>query len=72
MLDLLDYRRRVQDMYLPVRANGGNPSIWLAWQSQRNHLFQTHPQSPLDDQQKATFSRCGILSIIRLFAWSRR
>ena len=56
MLDLLDYRRRVQEMYAPIRSDGQNPSVWMAWQSQRNHLFRTHPQSPLDAQQKATFT----------------
>ena len=55
MLDLLDYRRRVTDF-----------SAWCArqWRSCRldsfssakDDIFRTHPQSALDDEQKAAFT----------------
>jgi uncharacterized protein (DUF1684 family) len=53
MLDLLDYRRRVTDMYRAVRE-GGRDYGWF--RQQRDELFHTHPQSALDDGQKAAFT----------------
>jgi uncharacterized protein (DUF1684 family) len=55
MLDLLDYRRRVHKMYLPIRTNGDDPSVWRAWQQERDDLFRTHPQSALDEAQRENF-----------------
>lgn len=56
MLELLDYRRRVAEMYRAVRktgtdAAGAHAHFW----HERNELFRAHPQSPLDGQQKAKF-----------------
>ena len=42
MLDLLDWRRRVGDLYAAVRAGGS----WDAWRAGRDHLLRTHPESP--------------------------
>jgi uncharacterized protein (DUF1684 family) len=53
MLDLLDYRRRVTDMYRAVRE-GQHDYVWF--RQQRDGLFRTHPQSALDDAQKAAFT----------------
>ena len=56
MLDLLDYRRRVAEMYRVVREMGTDaPEAHAPFRRVRDELFQTHPQSPLDEQQKATF-----------------
>lgn len=58
MLDLLDYRRRVTRLYGSVRIaedTGQIPAVWEAWRATRDELFATHPQSALDDAQKATF-----------------
>jgi uncharacterized protein (DUF1684 family) len=57
MLDLLDYRRRVAEMYRLVRSLGtGAPEAHAHFRRVRDELFQTHTQSPLDEQQKATFT----------------
>lgn len=48
-LDLWDYRRRVHDMYRRVREGGPGPESWAAWVAERNQLFATHPQSPIED-----------------------
>ena len=56
MLDLLDYRRRVAEMYRQVRELGpGAPEAHAYFRRVRDEVFQTHPQSPLNEQQKAAF-----------------
>ena len=42
-LELLDWRRRVADLYAAVRAGG----TWEEWRAGRDELFTTHPQSAL-------------------------
>ena len=42
MLDLLDWRRRVADLYAAVRAGGS----WEAWRDGRDELLRTHPEAP--------------------------
>jgi uncharacterized protein (DUF1684 family) len=56
MLDLLDYRCRVAEMYRAVREVGTDaPEAHAHFRHVRNQLFLTHPQSPLDEQHKARF-----------------
>ncbi len=56
MLDLLDYRRRVAEMYRLVRELGTDaPEAHAHFRHVRDELFRRHPRSPLDEQQKATF-----------------
>lgn len=54
MLDLLDYRRRVSDLYRAVRQQG-TAQAYDYFRRERDALFRTHPQSALDDAQKAAF-----------------
>ncbi|MBZ0299594.1 MAG: DUF1684 domain-containing protein [Anaerolineae bacterium] len=56
MLELLDYRRRVFELYQQVRAAHGDPAAWAHWRQGRDDLFRSHPQSALDAAQKATFT----------------
>jgi uncharacterized protein (DUF1684 family) len=57
MLDLLDYRRRVADMYRAVRENADDPAaVCAAFRREKDALFREHPQSALDTTQKATFN----------------
>ncbi|MEO8610236.1 MAG: DUF1684 domain-containing protein [Chloroflexota bacterium] len=56
MLDLLDYRRRVSDLYRVLRAAGGEPAACADFRAARNDLFRTHPQSALDLEQQAAFT----------------
>ncbi len=55
MLALLDYRRTVSELYATVRQYDANQAIYSTWCDTRNTLFATHPQSALDDEQKAKF-----------------
>jgi uncharacterized protein (DUF1684 family) len=53
LLDLLDWKRRIFDLYTEVRATPDPESAWGRWRTGRDELFRTHPQSPLppDDRQ---------------------
>ncbi len=54
MLELLDYRRRVCEMYQRVREQGTERAC-AQFRSERDLLYRTHSQSVLDDAQKAAF-----------------
>jgi uncharacterized protein len=56
VLDLVDYRRRVAELYQTVRDTDGDPETWEWFRNQREWLFQTHSQSALDAAQKANFN----------------
>jgi len=45
-LDLLDWRRRVADLYAAVRAGPPGESTWRRWRDGRDELLRTHPQRP--------------------------
>jgi hypothetical protein len=51
-LELWDYRRRVHDMYRRVRERGPGPESWAQWVADRDDLFATHPQSPIEDRTR--------------------
>jgi hypothetical protein len=51
-LDLWDYRRRVCDMYRLVREREPGPESWTGWVAERDDLFATHPQSPIEDRSR--------------------
>ncbi len=54
--DLLDYRRRVGEMYARVRYGRLDQAArCLEFRRARDDLFRTHPQSALSDEQKARF-----------------
>jgi uncharacterized protein len=54
---LLDWRRRVSDLYSAVRAElpPDAHAAHTLWRSTRDELFRTHPQSPLPAAQRKTF-----------------
>jgi hypothetical protein len=55
-LDLVDYRRRVSEMYARVRASRADPVERCAeFRRARDELFQHHPQSALTPAQRAGF-----------------
>lgn len=55
MLDLLDYRRRVHEMYRNIRVENGDETTCATFRQAKDVLFRTHPQSALDGEQQATF-----------------
>jgi uncharacterized protein len=55
-LALLDWRRRVHDLYAEVRASADPAVGHETWWRGRDELLATHPQSPLPADQRATFT----------------
>ena len=55
LLDLADWRRRVEDLYARVRAASDPAAAWRHWCDARDELFARHPQSPLPADGRADF-----------------
>jgi hypothetical protein len=55
MLDLLDYRRRVSDLYRNVRGASDPAAACSEFRRLRDDLFRTHPHSAIPPQQRADF-----------------
>ncbi len=53
--ELADWRRRISELYAQVRAAADPVASWWHWRSERDRLFQHHPQSPLSVIGKAAF-----------------
>jgi uncharacterized protein (DUF1684 family) len=49
-IDLVDWRRKVGDLY---RTDGPDPII--TFRKRRDELFKSHPQSPIEPEERATF-----------------
>ena len=50
---LLDWKRRIFDLYRDVRADGDPASAWSTWRAARDELIASHPQSPIDPARRA-------------------
>ncbi len=55
LLALSDWRRRVVDLYRQVREAPDPAGAWRSWRAARDELFAHHPQSPLPDEERASF-----------------
>ena len=55
-LDLLDWKRRIFDLYRLIREDPDPAHAWSLWRAERDGLFRSHPQSPLDDTARRAFS----------------
>lgn len=51
-LTLLDWKRRIFDLYATVRAQDNPQRAWNMWVSTRDDLFRTHAQSPLSPSDR--------------------
>jgi len=54
-LTLLDWRRRVHDVYAAVRASTEPAEAHAQWRQVRDDLFAHHPQSPLSSERRRHF-----------------
>ncbi len=54
-LELLDWKRRIFDIYRRARLSSDAKQAWSLWRAVRDELFATHPQSPLPEAERATF-----------------
>ncbi len=59
-LDLYDWRKRVASLYAArdaaLRAGEAPERVWARWRAGRDELFAHHPQSPLSDAARRTFT----------------
>jgi uncharacterized protein (DUF1684 family) len=55
-LSLLDWRRRVGALYAAARAADDPEKGWRAWRAGRDALVGGHPDSPLDEPARVTFT----------------
>lgn len=56
MLDLLDWRQQITDLYRDIREQEASQSTWQHFRDVRDQLFREHSQSALDANQKAQFT----------------
>ena len=54
VLDLLDWKRRVFELYAHVREVEPRTG-WEHWRTKRDALFRTHSQTPLPERERASF-----------------
>lgn len=54
-LSLLDWRRRVVELYTSVRSSGDPAEAWEMWRRERDDRFASHPQSPIPRDDRANF-----------------
>jgi uncharacterized protein (DUF1684 family) len=54
---LADWRRRVAELYVEVRATAATDpaAAWAAWRDERETLYRSHPQSPLPEEAREGF-----------------
>ena len=52
-LDLLDWKRRIFDLYRDIRAASDATAAWTLWRAARDDLFRTHPQSPIPETERS-------------------
>ena len=55
-LDLLDWKRRVFELYAEVRRATDPQAAWRLWRETRDSLFADHPQTPLPPERRAAFA----------------
>jgi uncharacterized protein len=55
-LTLLDWRRRVAALWTAARSSADPETGWRTWRDGRDELFARHPDSPLDEAARATFT----------------
>ncbi len=56
---LMDWRRRILDLYGDVRNDSDPERAWRYWRDVRDELFSTHPQSPVQPANRAGFTGAG-------------
>ncbi|HUK96656.1 MAG TPA: DUF1684 domain-containing protein [Gaiellaceae bacterium] len=54
-LTLLDWKRRVFDLYAEVRAEPDPERGWRRWRAARDELFRSHPSSPIPPGRRTSF-----------------
>jgi uncharacterized protein len=53
---LLDWRRRIAELYAEIRSAPDPRTAWERWRDVRARLFAEHPESPLPPPQRAGYA----------------
>lgn len=56
LVELLDWKRRIFELYAQVRAAPDPRAAWDRWREARDALFRAHAQSPIPPERRAAFS----------------
>jgi hypothetical protein len=56
LLDLLDWRRRVAELYAEIRATPDPVAAWQLWTRERARLLREHPESPVPRAERGAYS----------------
>lgn len=56
LLDLLDWRRRVAELYAEIRSRPDQAAAWRRWTEERARLFREHPESPVPPAERAAYT----------------
>ena len=54
-LQLLDWRRRIFELYQAIRVSSDPRAAWATWRATRDELFTMHPQSPVPQPDRTGF-----------------
>lgn len=55
-LALADWRRTIAELYASIRSATDPKQAWQTWREERERLFRQHPQSPLQEATRSSFS----------------
>jgi uncharacterized protein (DUF1684 family) len=55
-LALLDWRRRIAELYAEIRGNPDPDEAWSLWQATRAELFRDHPGSPVPFPERERYA----------------
>jgi uncharacterized protein (DUF1684 family) len=55
LLDLMDFKRQIADLYRRVQATADPAAAWRDWRETRDALFTRHAQSPIRPEERAGF-----------------
>ena len=58
-LDLLEWKHRIFDLYEGVRAAADPGEAWRRWRETRDRLYAAHPQSPIPEERRDSFTGCS-------------
>jgi uncharacterized protein (DUF1684 family) len=56
VLNLLDWKRGIFELYADVRASTDPQAAWQPWRTTRDEMFGSHPQSPIPEPERASFT----------------
>jgi uncharacterized protein len=63
-LSLLDWKRRIFELYESVRSDQEPERAWQGWRDVRDELFRSHPQTPAADARLSYFGYDPALRVL--------